>query len=73
MRNTKDWLKIYICTHLMPKSLQKNINLILEEITRSERIIQVLLVWNYQTTLNNVLGIIILYSVFMKVIVLIDN
>lgn len=57
----------------MPKSLQKNINLILEEITRSERIIQVLPVWNYQPTLNNVLGIIILYSVFTNVIVLIDN
>lgn len=57
----------------MPTSLQKNINCLIEDITKSERIIQVLPVWNYQTTLNNVLGIIILYSVIANVIVLIDN
>lgn len=57
----------------MPTSLQKNINSLIEDITKSERIIQVLQVWNYQTTLNNVLGIIIFYSVIANVIVLIDN
>lgn len=57
----------------MPTSLQKNINCLIEDITKNERIIQVLQVWNYQTTLNNVLGIIIFYSVIANVIVLIDN